>query len=103
MAKDILDAIRAAEDDSREREERAKADAQNRIEQTKKLAQSKIAEAGALDAKDAERLCQQAAAESERLKAKSRRAADEKCESIHSVAEQRRGEVIEKTAALLLN
>lgn len=102
MAKDFLDSIRAAEDDSRQREEQAKADAQNRIEQSKKMAQSKISEADMLNARDVERLYQMAAAESERLKAKSKTAAVEKCESIHSVAEQRRDGVIDKAVELLL-
>ena len=96
MAKDMLDAIRAAEEECRLREEQAKSDADELIEQAKRDAEALIAKSDADALADAKLKC----AEEERRTVQS---SAEECERLRRLAEKNRPGVIRKAAEALLS
>ncbi len=103
MAKDMLDAIRAAEEECRLREEQAKSDADELIEQAKRDAEALIAKSDADALAENERALADAklkCAEEERRTVQS---SAEECERLRRLAEKNRPGVIRKAAEALLS
>lgn len=103
MAKDILDAVRLAEEESKNRENDAKKAAQKKLESAKKDAQALIKNADAEFSQENEKLFSEARSEGERIRQKAEQAAADKCSDIHKVAQRNRENVIGNAINAILN
>jgi F0F1-type ATP synthase membrane subunit b/b' len=102
MAKDILDAIRAAEEECGEREAQAKADAQERAAQAKKDAAALIDKREQAAREKCEKSLEQARAEAEKALEEARASAGSQCADISATAEKNRGRVVRDAAEAIL-
>ena len=103
MAKDMLDAVCAAEEEAAAREEKALETAAETAAQAKKDAAALIENRKkAAEQKSADEL-NKAKAELERQSIKARTEAENACGDISALADKNRESVIAKAAALLLN
>ena len=102
MAKDILDAIRTAEDEARAREAEAKTAAQESAAQAKKAAAALVAEREKKAAQKAEDELKNAQAQGEQELEKARQSAHEQCGNISALADKNRENVIKNAANAIL-
>ena len=103
MAKDILDAIRQAEDDAKAREAQANDEAQKRIAETNAKAKQLIADAQAEEDKNAEKRYEIARADGDAELEKGKKTAESKCAEISQTADKNREGVIDKAVDFLLS
>lgn len=102
MAKDILDAIRLAEDNARAREEEALSAAQESAVQTKKAAAKLIAQREKDAAHKAEEELKIAQTQGENELEKARQIAREQCGRISALADKNRESVIKNAVNAIL-
>ena len=103
MAKDILDALRQAEDDASAREKAAKESAQKKIDDAKAQAKQMIIDAEKDADKEAEKQYESARIEGDNELAKARNVAATKCDIIKSKADKNREGVVKKAVEFVLN
>lgn len=103
MAKDILDAIRQAEEDAKTRESQAKQSAQKRIEEAKAEAQSLIDNAELNSDKEAQKRYDAARIEGDNEMVKARESAADKCADIKKTADKNRAAVINNAIEYILH
>ena len=102
MAKDILDAIRQAEEDAKNRESEAKLAAQKKIENTMAQAQQMINDAELNFEKEAQKRYESARIDGDNEMLKAKNAADGKCGQIQKIADSNREAVVEKAVEFIL-
>ena len=102
MAKDILDAIRAAEEECGEREAQAKADAQERAAQAKKDAAALIEKREQAARERCENALAQTRADAEKELEKARDSAGSQSAEISAAAAKNRGRVVRDAAEAIL-
>lgn len=102
MAKDMLDAICAAEEECRKRESDAKKEAEQAVTQAKQDAARLILQREEKAHSDAEAELDKARAEGEKALAQAKADAEKECDRISALAEKKRPAVIQKAADALL-
>ena len=103
MAKDILDAIRQAEEDSGKRELEARESAKKKIDDAEAQAKQMIIDAQLKADAEAEKRYEAARIDGENELIKARSAAKTKCDLIESTAEKNRDRVVDDAVNFLLN
>ena len=103
MARDILEAIKSAEEECKIRELYAKKSAQEKIISAEAEAKRLIAEAAQNAEREAQSRYESAKADGDKELNKARQASDNKCAQIHKFAEINRQSVIENAVKYLLN
>lgn len=102
MAKDMLDAIYAAEEESRRRESDAKTQAAQSVADAKKQAEALIAARVAKARQDADAELDGARRNSERRRLQADKDAQAECRAISEIAAKNRPSVIQKAADAIL-